>query len=756
MTRRSIPAVFPALGFTCGSALALLAPFASVPLLVALLGSGLALGGEAGGVIAFAAVGALNTVVRWVGPERVETPLDSTRPLEAEIRVGGYAVRSSFGWSVPIEVERWRQGGEVGVCARDATLSLPDSVPPPVRGERLRASGYLRPGSQFANDPPVSFGGWRLAVKTRALLRPSEPAPLWLGPAAAAREMLDRATLSPGAHDRAAMALVRALLVGDTSGIPDAWRRGLKRTGLLHLLAVSGFNVSLLVAVVWFACSWWSRTARLVASGSVLVLYVLVVGPLASVLRAGVMGGLFLGALSLRRPPVAANALAVSTIALLVLDPRLVADLGFHLTFAATAGLVFLSPLLVRWWAWMPKILARPLAVTWAAQLATLPWALVVFRQIHPAAFLFNLLFVPLTAVAMVVDLFWVMLAVVVPAWGRALEWIPSMLAVPFHGLTHLPAGGWLVWPLDTRDAGWVLFVIVSWTLLARAWRPLLLGSLALVALLAALQHVDTGGLEVHFLDVGQGDATLFRGGRHAVLVDGGGWAHGDFGGTVLLPALARAGIRRLDAMVMTHPDIDHCRGLVDLADYVAVDELWLTASAVGSPCARDLLGRARLRPRLLSAGDRARAAGWEFRILSPQRLPAQVGPPTSDNNGSMVLLVSAPGRSVLVTGDIEARAEARLEAELGSELAADILKVAHHGSRTSSLETFLRAVAPRLAVVSAGAGNRFGHPDPTVIGRFAERRIPLLRTDRDGQVSLRRNSSGRWSLRLPGAPRND
>jgi competence protein ComEC len=750
----SKPALLPAIACVVGHACALVLPILPVGPLGALAGLGVALGGEAGAVVAWGAGGALSAVVRWQSIERARPALDPERPVEVEAIAAGHAERSAFGWSQTLRVLTVRQGSAVFPFAEDVTLALPDDVAPPPLGARVHASGYLRRGSGFADVPSIPASGWRLAVKTRALLRVERPNPAWLTPAVTVRAWLDEALRSASPQRRPGVALASALLVGDTSGIPDAWRRDLRRTGLLHLLAVSGFNVSLLVLAVWLLSAWWPLRVRVAVAATTVALFVLAVGPLPSVLRAGWMTAAFLAALVARRPPGAANALAVAAIVLLVADPRVVADLGFELTFAATAGLIFVAPLLAHRLGGMPGWLAQALAAGWSAQLATLPWAVVSFHQIQPTAFLWNVLFVPLASLAMLVDLAWVLVACAWHGAGRALSFVPQLVAAPFDWLGALPPGPWLVVPIAPRGVPWLLAALVILGLALGGHRRSALGVGVVTLLLGAAcwRARPEPPLEAAFLDVGQGDAALLRDGDAAVLIDGGGFVHGDFGGTVLLPALAEAGVRALDAVVMTHGDADHCRGLVDIADYIPVEELWLTRAERDSPCARELLDRRGLRPRFLAEGAHRVLGRWRLDALNPEGDGSRVAG-ESDNDGSLVLRASAAGRVFLFTGDIERRAEQRLLATYGDGLHAEVLKAPHHGSHSSSTEGFVAAVAPRAAVISAGIGNRFGHPHADVVARYARRGVSILRTDRDGVVVFAWNGA-RWRMTLPASPR--
>jgi competence protein ComEC len=254
---------------------------------------------------------------------------------------------------------------------------------------------------------------------------------------------------------------------------------------------------------------------------------------------------------------------------------------------------------------------------------------------------------------------------------------------------------------------------------------------------------------ELAMLDVGQGDSILLRDGGRAILVDGGGWAGGDLGGRVLLPALLGEGVRRLDALVMTHPDRDHCGGLVDIAAYLAVDEVWTAPGWDPAGCAGRLLTLPGVRKRFLWKGQKIDLGRWRLKVLHPR---------TDDhhevNERSLVILAETRGRRVLLTGDIESWAEHELVDCCARILRTDILKVAHHGSRTSTTSGFLEAASPRLALISVGVNNLYHHPSPEVVERLEESGARVIRTDRTGEILMRFGKDGRTRIETPGAPK--
>jgi competence protein ComEC len=382
------------------------------------------------------------------------------------------------------------------------------------------------------------------------------------------------------------------------------------------------------------------------------------------------------------------------------------------------------------------------------AQLLTIPWTLPRFHLLSPLAPLFNLIAVPWTGIALGGSLLWTLTALISPGAAAHLLPVLDLLAAPFSWPARTGPAAWFPVPLDVSWlASWLLALLLGLALFAPR-RLALVGAGGLIVLVSC-SLPRTRGVELAMLDVGQGDAILLRDGSRAVLVDGGGWKTGDLGGRVLLPALLSEGVRRLDAVVMTHPDHDHCGGLVDIAAYLSIGEVWMGPGWKDQGCAGRLASLPGIPVRRLWAGKEAAVGRWRLRVLHPD--------PDEDrgtNERSLVIRAEALGRSVLLTGDVESWAEMRLLSCCEKEVRVDFLKVAHHGSYTSSTGSFLEAARPRLALISAGVDNLYHHPAPVILDRLAERSIPVLRTDRDGLILLRLEEDGRTEIELPGAPR--
>ena len=618
--------------------------------------------------------------------------------------------------------------------------------PPPLgEGQRVRVDTRLHRASGFRNPGGFDYGrhlerqGIYVTGSARAdrVTVIDDPGPSWhVRLRRGARQAIERA-LPP-----ASAALLAGLLLGERTALPPEIDAAFRRAGVYHLLAVSGFNVALIAGATFATLSLARLSQRSAAAVAIVVVgaFAAVVGPQPSVLRAAIMATLVLGALLLEREASVLNALALSEIVILALRPADLHDPGFQLSFAATAGII-LAPL--------PRgRVAGAVGVSLAAELAVLPITLAHFNQLSIIGPLANLFAVPLAAVATIVGLAGVGISALTASAGDVLvnaTWpvlivlrlLVAIAASPPWALVHLPAPSW---PAVTGYVTALLLALTWWRLRGERPRPArYAGALALPMLLFALAvgawplvRPPDGKLRVIVLDVGQGDAIVIETPHGpTLLVDagGGGAFRLDAGERVVAPVLWNRGTLRLGAAVTTHDDQDHAGGMPVIRRLFKIGQAWSAEALRAGP--REI-GGVRLTglPGVDSAAARSR------------------------NDNALALRIDHGQVSFLLASDITAATEARLLAD-GIPLGASVLKVAHHGSRGSSTSAFLRAVSPRVAVISVGGRNSYGHPAPQTLARLDAAGAAVYRTDRDGAVIF--ESDGRalsvsgWASRRAG-----
>jgi len=567
-------------------------------------------------------------------------------------------------------------------------------------------------------------------------------------------------------------ALLKGMVLGLRGEIPPGVVETLVRTGVVHVLSVSGLHVGLVLGF-WLAVARGLRLPRVplfVGSVLLLVLYTLVTGARPPVVRAAVMAGLTLGVWVLGRERDWPSALALAAMVLLVRQPLVLYDPGFQLSFAATWGILYLAPLVEkRVPAWFTGTLVVPLA----AQGAVWPLVAHYYHVFSPIALLANALAVPLTAGIMALGLVsagagpvFLPLAEVLNAttglllvlFATANEWLSGWPGAWWHVAGPSPVllalwypALWAAGQVGYRSS-WREAVLRQRSRLARGavWLPAVL-----LACLLVWPPADRG-LTCYFLDVGQGDATvLLTPSGRTVVVDAGGWP-GEYetgrgaGERVVVPFLRHLGVRRVDVLVLTHAHEDHAAGAWALVRNFPVG---LAVVGPDRPGAERPPGYTALLGEMAARGipvERV-AAGAYIRVDREVNMEVLHPPPTvsryaraEENNLSVVIRISYGGTSLLLAADVEAEAQADLVAA-GVDLAADILKVPHHGSRFFD-RGFLAAVNPRLAVISVGARNTFGLPAPELVAALEELGAGVYRTDRDGAVVVHVDKRG-WRV---------
>lgn len=646
-------------------------------------------------------------------------------------------------------------------------------------GERWRLTVRLRRPHGNANPQGFDYEGWLLERNVRALGTVRQKR---TGTNTDSNVRLDAFVARPGTlverireavRDRFVAALpdapyrgiLVALAIGDQRAIPSAQWTLFGRTGVTHLVSISGLHVTMLAALFAGLANWlWRRSERLMlrlpapkaallAGWLVACAYALLAGFEVPVQRTLSMLSAAVLALWSGRNFGAGRILLFALFAVLLIDPWAVLSIGFWLSFGAVATLLYASGARLGRPAGWRALALRWGAMQWAVTVGCLPLLLLFFQQFSLVSPLANALAIPFVSL-IVTPL--TLLCVVLP-WSWLLHvdhWLLAQLMVALHWLS-----AWPVWqqPAPPVWTAILSLVGVAWLLLPHGFPARWLGgTLLLPALLWQAPRPPESEAWVDVLDVGQGLAVVVRTAKHSLLYDAGPryGAEADAGQRVVVPFLRAAGVGRLDALVISHSDTDHAGGLVSVQASLPVARMLSSAP--------DIFGG-----EVCTAGQSWEWDGVRFGVLHPD-VDGYADATATPNRLSCVMKVETANRSVLLTGDIDAKAEAELLARLARKtenmpgntaeqgavrsralagtvaeaaiptLRSDVIVAPHHGSRGSSSAAFLAAVDAREAVFSAGYRNAFGHPHAKTLARHAAQGSRLWRTDADGAIHVR------------------
>jgi len=586
--------------------------------------------------------------------------------------------------------------------------------------------------------------------------------------------------------------LVEALLLARTETLPRDVRQRFADSGMVHLLAISGSHVVLILGVLLVlgqALRLPPRTARVAALVGVIA-YVAFLGSPPPAARAAVQLLLFSAGRALQRPTDARGVLAASGLALVAWQPNVVLDVGAQLSFAGVAGIVAFAPSIERALQRTPTWFARPLAAGTAASITTLPIAGLHFGTLAPIGIIAGLpgipatgLAVPASALPLVLSYvsrplaeFFVPAAVVtlhtldriallaaqVPG-GHSFTTTTGVYALLLGGGAAIVAfrvvGGWFP---EYGTAGRQTFrqppggSMSAAHTRQRAAALLLPGISAACAAVAVVvsrplveRTLSGPMIELHMIDVGQGDAIAIRSprGRWALIDTGPRGRSYDAGVARVLPYLARQQAKALSVLVVTHPDADHIGGAAATLRALPVHTLMEPVQSNPRGMYLQTLDAARTRgTRLVAAraGTRILMDGLEMDVLHPSD---RLAPPERANDNSAVILLRYGTFHALLLGDAPVAVEQWVIATHGAALRSQVLKVGHHGSSTSTGDALIAAVQPALALIPVGRQNRYGHPAPDVIARLRRSGIAILRTDERGAIVVRADARGRMRV---------
>ncbi|MFD2531102.1 DNA internalization-related competence protein ComEC/Rec2 [Gracilimonas halophila] len=662
-----------------------------------------------------------------------------------------------------LSVTETQLGGIVSAQEYKARILADEVSAQPTLGDQVEISGTIIPISGKRNPHEFDYKaylrsqGISVQVKAEGLhgVVPNKNILEWVWWREKALDLVENNFNSETA------AIAKALLVGYKQDLDSDSKLAFARAGLSHIMAVSGLHVGFIVAPFWIIIPYfWTKRYGIMIGLIILIMllvcYAGITGFSPSVMRASVMAGFLSFGKLFHRVNDSINLTAAAAIVLLVIDPSQLFEIGFQLSFAAVLIILLILPVIqntlpywvrVRWYGKPLMVIIVSLVV----QFGLYPLQAHYFGEISLVSPVANALFVPLLGLIVPLSLIALFITLVIPIAGFIINY-PSLLFLEWMNAFVTTAANWeWAWTTASVESDlfflfWLFLVctISAWNIPALKWKLAIgvIASLCVITSLDVIEKLQPAKLRVIFFDVGQGDATLIQtpSGKN-VLVDAGVWSPSyNSGRSIILPHLQASGIEKLDAVFLSHPHADHIGGIIDLLEGIPIDVIYNSGYEYDSNLYATYLKIAREKsvPVLpLQSGD---TLG-----IDPSVLFLVMGPEgqkfTSDPNEHSLILNVIYGKSeFLFVGDAGIHQEERLVKMYDDLLDTDLLKVGHHGSRTSSGDVFLDHVSPEKAIISLAENNRFRHPHPEAVDRLWRSKAELLFTSKERAVIIETN----------------
>ena len=535
--------------------------------------------------------------------------------------------------------------------------------------------------------------------------------------------------------DGDAGALIPGMVLGDTSKQTPLFKDQMKRSGLTHLVAVSGANFAIVSSfVLWMMQFIFKKKKyRLLATAIALLCFIALVRPSPSVLRAAAMAAVLIFAQASNRARDSLPALGFAMAAVVIADPWQAREVGFALSVLATAGLLLLAPLIQ---ARLPthRKLAGALAPPIAAMIFCSPILVALSGYLSPMSIVANLLAAPAVAPITILGFLAALLSPVAPIISNLLIWLIRFPAGFIAGVAH-----WIAqFPVLTIHNGaigfGIVFAIVTFIwVFKNQWRKTTVVMVVLLLSLTWIQRWPAGDWQVANCDVGQGDAMVINLGKgQGIVIDVGPDPR------LIDKCLKKLGIKEIPLLILSHFHADHVAGLSGLTNSRRVGQTWISNNleplSESAPAMQFLRNSTIITPQ---KGMKAQLAGVSLEVLWPEATIHQFaevpGEGSQINNSSIALLITSPDWSIFTGGDLEPPAQAQLLTTVGK---VDIYKVFHHGSRYQELE-LISALSAQIAIISVGAKNSYGHPAPETIAALTGVGTQVVRTDQDGAIAI-------------------
>lgn len=557
--------------------------------------------------------------------------------------------------------------------------------------------------------------------------------------------------------------LLVGMLLGEKSFIPSHLKEIFAEAGIMHILAVSGLHVGIIAMALLALLSMLKlpKKFKLFTLILILITYASITGFRPSVLRATIMFILLIGGKLINRSRNLNIFLFFAAFLILLLNPLILYDAGFLLSFIVTFFIINLSPILQRLFSKIVVWIKNPLAVSTAAWVGIFPLSAYFFSKVSIISIISNIFIIPLTGIAVIlgfITFFIGLVSISMAGLFANLNYLVlnliTLIAKSFSSLPfafiYVAQPSVMLIILYYLTVFFIIEIFYKKTLSPKIKKKAILIVLSVTLLIIVVQvFYPADNLKVNFINVGEGDCILIEApNKINILIDGGGTPQSDFdvGNKIVIPYLRRKGINEIDLLILTHPHLDHLEGLLPILKEFKVDMVLDSGLLCDSSEYKEFISlilEKGISYHKAKAGDNfIFSNNLEIFLLNPL-YDSDFYEESDFNNASIVVKLFYKNADFLFTGDIEEDAEKKLLA-WQNILQSDILKVAHHGSSTSTNLEFLDKVNPNIAVITVGK-NHFGHPSQKIIERLEDKNIQIYRTDEDGTVIIRTNGQEYW-----------
>ena len=540
-----------------------------------------------------------------------------------------------------------------------------------------------------------------------------------------------------------------ALLLGDKSNVEDKIRESINENGLAHILAISGMHIGCINIIFQYLLNVFLKDKRKkkIIIIIILIVFGLIIGFMPSAERAIIMAVLVIGAKLVNRKSNDIVSINLASLIILVYNPYYLFDSGFLLSFGATIGIVCLFPRInkFKFKNSFVKYLVESFLLSISINILIFPIMIYFFKKISISFIFTGLILSPLV---LVIEIFGVLILfspkALISVYGTFVKFLINI----FIKISEINIAKFFLKVPSLLEIilYYLLFLLImscrSRKILKDFIKMLIIVVIASIILQLGIESLKTE-MYIYFVDIGQGDCTLVvTPGKHTVLIDGGGDENYDIGRNVLVPYLLFKKIDKIDYIIVSHFDTDHVGGLLTVMEELKVENVVISRQGEDSENYRkfrEIVEKKKIKVQIVEQGDRLKIENDAYLdILWPNN--ENLISDNALNNNSIVCKLSYKDFSMLFTGDIEEKAEKQILNEYKNNLEilkSTIIKVAHHGSKTSSTKEFIEAVKPEIALIGVGENNTFGHPDINVLERLTKCGAKIYRTDKMGEITI-------------------